>query len=264
MDDPKVEGLIKQVSDLEAKLLNLERILSTHTHRGNDGSDFIFNDSIKLKPGQSFEVGSFGLTEYNGAASDGSTIQQGLIVVGLDDSLVNGFENTQLIIEHQPETDSTSIAAGTNQSFFHALRGRAYLGSDGVVSSSGTTMTTTQYNFGVNELAGLLLSVYDPLAANAGQFDVYEIASNTANAITITGGTWTFSGTNCSYQIHIPVYLGSAINVWRRVYTGDGSGGGIRFGYGDTNGAQNGLLYMSGQDLKWRQPDGTVTTVTVT
>jgi len=260
LDDLKrtVDSQAKSIEDLRAKNEELSRVLSTHTHSGNDGSDYLYSGGINLKPGQQFITGNFAFAESTESDPSDRTsqIQRGYLVVGSDTGSQDGVDNAQLTIENQSGTDSS-----TKQTFFYGFRGRVYSSDDGTVSSGGTTMTTSKFSFVVDELVGQYITVTNPNLTT--EFQAYEIASNTTNSVTITGGTWSFSSSqNAPFTIFTPVYLGSGNYPWRRFYVRDGSAGGVRFGFGPTNGGQNGLLYMDGQDLKWRQPDGTVKTVT--
>jgi hypothetical protein len=54
--------------------------------------------------------------------------------------------------------------------------------------------------------------------------------------------------------------MGSADTPFQRFYTQEGTGGGIRFGVGTTNGGQNGLAYMDVTgDIYWRNKIGAST-----
>ena len=125
------------------------------------------------------------------------------------------------------------------------------------VSSGGNTVTTTGYNFPVNSLVNALINIYD----SSGKFiETQVIASNTGTVITIVG-TWLHSTTNGTLLIFQPVYLGISEYPWQRVYTREGSAGGLRFGTGPTAGGQNALFYTSddGLHLFFRASNGTVT-----
>lgn len=255
--EQKNQELERKIQDFSTQLDEIKNGLETHTHSGNDGSTYIYGEPIKLKPGAGFSTGKFGFVDYQDSSRifGFQVVGDGVSDSGLTDSIKN---TTQLTIEHQPLTNGSS-----NNTFYYGYRSPLYASgvtNGGKIVSGGTTLTQSKFEWETNELDGAFVLVKD--SANS-TFDVYEIASNTSTVITITGGTWTFSSANAEFVIFVPVYLGSADFPWRRIYTTDGSGGGIRFGMGDTNGGQNALLYTDGTALKFRKKDGTVTTVTV-
>jgi hypothetical protein len=272
-----MDELKRQIQDLEQKNQELQkkfdefyntfeefkRIQTHHMHGGNDGSEQLYNNTISLKSGIGISSGKFQFIDAETPVSDTdsriSTIIGGLVLG--DGSKGSGTSNsaqntTQFLIEHHPLSNGI-----TNDTFIQAYRSPFYAGKNGNISSGGTTLSQNEYNWTTNELDGAYVLVVD--SANPTQFDVYEIASNTSSTITITGGTWTFTNSSALFTVFMPVYLGSANYPYRRIYTDDGIGGGIRFGVGDTNGGQNALLYTDGASLKFRKKDGTVTTVTV-
>lgn len=257
------EELLRKIEELSNRVVQLEDVINNHTHSGEDGSNSFFANSVVLNKGSKFQTGLFSLEEFSGIASDGAELNRSFLITGPQAGGVGvtnfSKDGTQLTIEHQPGTNKS-----TNQTFFYGFRSPLFFSGDGgSVTSGGSTLTQSKYEFEINELAGALVLAYDSSTSNV-QFDVYTITSNTASNISIGSNNWTFTDSNCQFSIIVPVYFGAADYPWRRLYTMDGSGGGVRFGPGDTNGGQNGLLYMDGSDLKWRQPDGTVTTVTVT
>lgn len=255
--------LKKELDELKNKILIIERELKNHTHSGQDGSNSFFQNSIKLNAGSKFQTGNFSIEEYTYKNNSGTPINISALVLG---SQANGSgtvtsvrDGSQLTTQHQPSTNGS-----TNQTFHYGYRSPVFLGdkATGSITSGGSVLNQSDFNWTINELVGAHVLVYDPSTSNS-QFDVFSIASNTADTITITG-SWTFTSPNSIFIIYVPVYLGSAEYPWRRVYVTDGSGGGIRFGSGDTAGGQNALLYTDGTNLKFRKKDGTVTTVTVT
>ena len=225
-----------------------------HNHQKN-GESVPITSSIELAPNEHIKIGNFTLEEVTAPQGLSKEQVNAYFVVGKDTEPGDGSENTQITIEHQGATTGT-----TNQTFFYGFRAPLFSGTNGKVTSGQAILDTNEFSFTANELDGAFLLAYN--TGSSGAFDVFEIASNTNNSITVTGGTWTFTNTNTTWIIFTPIYLGSAQYPWRRVYTSDGSAGGIRFGMGDTNGAQNALLYTDGTDLKFRKKDGTVTTVT--
>lgn len=229
--------------------------IANHTHGGNDGSTYIFNDGIALKSGQQFQSGNVAFGEL--VNPDVSSIF-GVVLVGGDTIGRDGVSNAQLTIDHQPTTTGS-----TNQTFFYGLRPPLFVGSDGEIDSGGTTLRTNKYDFGINELAGAFVIVRDP-AEGSSTFNGFTIASNTRNTITITGGSWSFaSSSNADFVIFVPMYLGSADYPWRRLYVLSDSTGGIRFGLGNTAGGQNALLFWdsAASELKIRKTNGLTYTI---
>ena len=230
--------------------------MESHTHSGSDGSKQFFNNGIQSKTGTQLAAGYTTIADFiepAGGVFDG--IQRGYFIVGNDENAIDGFDNGQLTVEHQKSTNNS-----TNQTFLYGVRGKGYVGSTGEITSGGTTMSQTNFAWEVDRLTGHFIDVFNP----SGEWDTFLIASNTADTITITGGTWSFSSTNdAPFIIWVPMYLGAANYPWRRVYTMDTSAGGVRFGGGDTNGGQNTILYTEGDVLKFRLLNGTVKTVTL-
>lgn len=228
------------IDNLQSKVNDLSRKLETHKHTGIDMTSKI-DGTLELKDQSQIQIGNSGIT----AITRGSANYQ-LFVSGSDTSqgFANTTGNTQLTLENQ-----------TSNSFYYGFRPPLYSRTGGIsITSAGNTLTDTGFAWTTNILAGAYINTYD--SSNALK-DTRVIASNTANQITITG-TWSFTDSNSSYIVFIPVYLGSADYPWRRVYTGEGTGEGIRFGYGATNAGTNGLLYMDATgDLYWRNKAGT-------
>lgn len=266
-----IEQNKQEISQLENKIQSLESELreyrdkfqtfidqfKTHNHTGSDGSS-ILSYGLDLKPEQLIKMGYGGIgTAANLiSATPGSTGEQIQMAIASGKDLAGGFgtttKNLQLNLLHQPQNTS-------NQSFITAIRPPFYStfsGSTITTVSAGTTVTVIGYNFVTNSLAGALISVY---SSSGTLIETQTIASNTATVITISG-TWLASTAGGSYQIYQPVFLGSADTIWQRFYTQEGTGGGIRFGVGVTNGGQNGLLYSDAAgDLYWRNKAGTST-----
>lgn len=244
------EQLKKDIENLKSKVEELSKILETHTHSGNDGSTYIYQDSIKQKGQQSYKVGNFSMSEVTDVINGGLT-NRGIFVLGTDETTQDGFNNAQITLEHQPESDGT-----TNQTFLYGYRGTLYVGENGNVKAGESDMYQTEYEFEPDSLIGHRLNFYFGL----GDVVSYEITGNSKNKITVNG-TWDESKGNGTYVILVPIYFGSADSPWRRLYTTDTSGGGIRFGWGSTGAGQNGLLYSSGENLIWRSPAGTSTVI---
>lgn len=122
-------------------------------------------------------------------------------------------------------THATFDDSGYN-SFFWGLRFPSLIGN-GRIQIGGTVLIDLSQAWEVNELAGATLYL------SGSTTEAYTIASNTANTITITGGTWISASNEYAYQVSRPVYLGAANGPWRRLYVQDD----IRFGIGPSDGA---------------------------
>lgn len=232
-DDLKkqVDNLSKDVKSLEDKLKKTMKDLETHTHSGVDGSSYIYNDSIRLKPNQQLGIGNFSLAEFSGPVSaGGEPTQRGFLLVGDDVNALDGIQNAQISFENQPSTDGT-----TNQTFLYAFRGPALFALDGIVTSGGTTLKTKTYSFTENQLAGAYINIRTSIDATT--FESHLIASNTTDTITITGTTWGFSSNSAYFFIYVPVYLGAADYPWRRIYANE-----VRIGQGPSAGT--GVVYI--------------------
>lgn len=257
--DPKVmnqeEGAVGKpkytLESLAKDIEDVQRILRTHKHEGNeaDGSERLQRE-IDLLAGQSLGSGGVGsMTGFSDPANDRTIVAMG---TGRDQSAADGLKNSIIYVEHQYLTEAT-----TKQTFFYGIRGPFYVGPNGGIIVSGEdTFQQSTFAFKPDELVGAYLVVN---SEDNSTFESYQITANTSQQITIDG-TWGFSGSNLSWTVSMAIYNGSANYPWRRLYTGDLTGGGIRFGYGPTGGGQNGLLYMDAAgNLFWRNKAGSST-----
>lgn len=214
--------------------------MDTHTHSGNDGSSFIYNTPIRLKPGNHFHTGMVSFEEpYN--VQNSTEVASAGLVVGDDQTTDDGLNTAQFLLTFRNDQASNVTSAS----------GPIYSGTDAVVS--GTSVSTTSFNFVTNELAGMILIVVDSSNNSEGA----AIVSNTTNTITVDNA-FTITGAGNSFLVFNPVYLGFSTSPWKRAYVMEGTDGGIRFGLGTTNNGQNGLLYMGANGkLYWRGKGGT-------
>lgn len=224
-----------------------------HTHNNTD-SPLI--SEISLSAGTPIKFGLGAMISTSNKEAIGSTSEQiqTSIASGKDIGGTIGYtsNNLQLNLLHQPQNSS-------NQSFITAFRPPYYITIPGTtisVTAAGNTVTTSGYGFDTNVLTNSLINIYDSTGALV---ETQTIASNTATVITISG-TWVNTTNNGIFLIYQPVFFGSADTIYQRFYTQEGTGAGIRFGVGTTNGGQNGLLYMdSAGDLYWRNKAGAST-----
>lgn len=222
----------KERADFDERLLAVEKILKEHTHRGDDESTAIEKD-IELLSGFGFSSGD--VASFKGVESAVENRTLSIFGTGRDKSEAEGINNSQVQLEHQYGTDST-----TRQTFYYGIRGPIYKGASASFASGDTVLSQADWTWQTNELAGTRVLIY----YSATSFGGFEIASNTEKTLTITGGTFASSVTGAQYQVFMPVYLGGATYPWRRAYIEEGTAGGLRIGLGATGGGQNGLLYM--------------------
>lgn len=254
----KLESSIK-IIESEKKQLDdkLKQVISTverHQHTDSDGT-------VKLRRGVEVisdsgnisYIGNGGVIQISSIDSNNDKTHAMVIAVGEDKGVSpsdkTSSTNSQLVI--------TQYNNGTG-TFFYSSSNPQYANYGKSVSSGGSTLSDSSFPWTTDELAGCYINIYN----SSGSFQfTRQISTNTSDEITISG-TWPSSVSSCSYLIFTPTYLGSADNPWRRVYTGEGTGEGIRFGYGPTNGGQNGLLYMdSSGELYWRDKGGSSTLI---
>lgn len=256
MDTQELENTIQQLTEQVGKISgnfetlnknynNLKALFEHHAHSGADST-------LKIKYGldiQQSEVSYFGnggILEVNDPALP--TIDTFFIASGKDRGLPAG--NTQ-----STGNSTIQLQNQTTDSFFYGV-GHSWQNSPFTVTAGGNTLTDATFSWTVNALAGMYVNIF---TAARVLVETQKVASNTASVITIVG-TWINTTTGGMYEVFTPCYLGAAQHPWRRVYTGEGTGEGIRFGYGTTNGGQNGLAYMDATgDLYWRDKAGTST-----
>lgn len=247
------QNLQQMVSDLKQRLETLEQKYAVHQHDNIDGTN-VLRKSINLNRDQSLTVG---LGQHQSLivnrAGDASDELFYAISVGegsLDTGFVNKSEDLQLNFQHYPNQSNSFITCARKPLV------ASFEGTSVSTSSGGNTVTIAGFNFITDELVGGLISIFN----SSGVFiETQTISSNTSTVITITG-TWLASTSSATFLINRPVFLGSAENIWQRVYVQEGTPGGVRFGVGPTAGGQNGLLYMDATgDLYWRNKSGTST-----
>ncbi len=250
IDDLKkrVDSLEKKSIEDENKIRSLETIMGTHQHSGNDGSDYIWGDGIVLKPGAGLASGKFGFVDLR---DNKLNLEYGFLTLGESTSgsgLLDKLGNsTQISVQHQSGTNTS-----TNQTFYYGFRYPVFSGNltnPINITSGDSTLTQSQFQFVVNELAGAHINIYN----SAGTFQyVRQIASNTATVITIDG-TFPSSVAGGYFLVLMPIYFGASDFPWRQGYFGgeDVSSGGtgaqnkvLRFGYGTSSGADVIAIYF--------------------
>ena len=188
---------------------------------------------------------AFAVTTFNKDVVGGEQISVAMV----SQKINKPNANTQGIQATDLNLAEIFLAHGSNDetnynSFFAGARTPIVIAT-GKIINGGTVLTDLSQNFKINELAGSRLW----LITAAGGED-YLIASNTANTITITGGTWVADSNEYTYQVYRTVFLGGANAPWRRLFVGDE----IRLGYGASGGT-------TVRWIKWGtgSPEGEVT-----
>lgn len=232
---------------LEQRIANLEKLLAEHQHTGRDKTKTLIS-SISIPEYEYFSAGN---AYFSGAITNKDTaseVSYSFMNAGPDKE--SGFgdttKNSEIFTQHS-----------SSSTFFLGIRPPISNGST-TITSGASSLTDSNKSWTVDELSGAYIS----LVTTAGVLQTLPIASNTSNQITVTG-TFTVSGT-CTYTTFKPIYLGGANYPWLRAYVGDTNSGGIRFGYGATNGGTNSLLYTVDDSLKFRNTAGTVYSVDLT
>lgn len=252
------EELSNQIRELETKLeetqnklSELKHLFETHEHSGRDGSQPI-REASKFMPGESVVLGNSAWYQETHPMNNLNHLMA--FVTGRDRlgaGASDKSDNTQLVVEYQENTNG-----GLNYSFFYSTRPPLYINSSPVSVSAGSNqITDTTKSWAINELAGASIMIFKDLAF----IETKKIVSNTQNTMTLDTA-FSQSSNNVIYATYVPTFLGSANTPWRRVFTEEGTDGGVRFGVGPTNQGQNGHLYMdSAGDLYWRNKSGSST-----
>jgi len=222
------EQLENRIDELEEKMERLKKESFTFPlqKKQKDALKNELKKGIEIESEKFLEVGPALFMGANFNVNDSNEVNAAYILSGNDRSRsVGETDNTQLTLSNFPTTTGS-----TNQSFFYGFRPPLYT-NDGVSVTSGeSTLTDTKFNWDTNELAGAYIDVRD---TNLAFKETYQISSNTATEITIDG-SWTFTDSDVTYIVFMPVYLGSADYPYRRVYAGED----IRLGFGPSGGSQ--------------------------
>ena len=261
------EELLQRIEDLESRIIELEEQtdseerlneiegeLYSHSHELGVGETQSFDSHLKLGEGKFVNIGNTYRTGITIPIAQKYNIDNMILGAGpVTSTEIAASEtggkagNSQLVLQHQPKGYS-------NWTFFYGNRPPIVLFK--ADSISGNKISVTNIDFETNELAGTVVKI----TSSRGLLeDSLEIVSNTKNEITLSNTT-SASGPTCF--VFNTIYLGSADYPWRRAYVSEGSGAGIRFGYGPTGEGSNGLLYMnSNGNLIWRNKSGSTSTI---
>jgi len=246
----KLDETNKKLEEQSNEFNDFKSLYDLHKHNGYDNTTELDGD-VKLKDGSFLNVGNTYRANFNQWVGTASEENKLILAVGNDGTA--GFSksttNTQFEIINQPGTDG-----GTNQSFIQAFRSPVYANTAISITSGTATITDGFFTWTTNELAGAYIALFD---TDGVLKETQTIASNTASVITLDTAP-SYTDADGSYTVFMPVYFGSAQHPFRRFYSSEGTGGGIRIGGGPTAGGQNGLLYMDATgDLYWRDKGGT-------
>lgn len=239
-----IDRLVKTVQDNERKITTVSSVLERHQHTDTDGTSKLRRGSeVLVESGNIAYVGNGGIGQTTFGTQNTLAIASGTDKGASANGTPNKTTNSVLLFTNQP-----------NDGFLSGYTGPAYQNFNKSVTSGGNTLTDTSFDWTTNELAGMYINIYDSVT---GLEFTRQIASNTSSVITITG-TWPSSVSGGIYLVFMPLYLGQSDLPYRRIYTGEGTSEGIRFGYGPTGTPNNGLLYMDATgDLYWRDKAGT-------
>lgn len=241
----QVQKISNDYNNLSKNYDNLEILFKHHAHSGYD-STMKLKYGLEIQQSEISYFGNGGILQLNVPSKP--TQDTFYIASGKDRGLPAG--NAQ-----STGNSTIQLQNQTTDSFFYGV-GHSWQNSPFTVTAAGNTLTDATFNWTVNALTGMYVNIFTSVGVLV---ETQKVASNTASMITITG-TWINTTTGGMYEVFTPCYLGAAQHPWRRVYTGEGTGEGIRFGYGVTTGGQNGLLYMDATgDLYWRNKSGTST-----
>jgi len=246
----KIDELSSKLDKITTEFNNFKNSYELHKHDGYDNTSLL-EGNVLLKDGSFINIGNTYRANFNQWQDTASEENRLILAVGNDGTA--GFSrsttNTQFEIINQPGTNG-----GTNQSFIQAFRSPVYANTGISVTSGTATITDGFFVWTTNELAGAYMALFD---TDGVLKETQTIASNTGSIITLDTAP-SYTDSDSSYTVFMPVYFGSAQHPFRRFYTSEGTGGGIRIGGGPTAGGQNGLLYMDATgDLYWRDKGGT-------
>lgn len=238
-----IDRLVRTVQDSERKIETISGTLERHQHTDTDGTSKLRRGSeVLVESGAIGYIGNGGIGQTTSGTQNTLAIASGTDKGAAASGSPNSTTNSVILLNNQP-----------NDGFLSGYTGPAYQNFNKSVTSGGNTITDTSFDWITDQLVGMYINIYD------GTGDLKftrQISSNTSSVITITG-TWPSSVSGGIYFVFTPLYFGQSDLPYRRLYTGEGTGEGIRFGYGPTGAPHNGLLYMdSAGDLFWRDKSG--------
>jgi len=249
----QLEFCKEQIADLQDKVQEQEQIIRKHQHTGKDDSFRMTDADIVLKDRHAILSGPGGFVGDNGLIDMGvRRLHIACGPTGINEgTLGQETKNMQLTFEHQ------DYLGGLN--FIYGLSNAISNTCSITVSSSQTTFTDPATDFGAdNSRVGQYLLVQRERLSVSDYTDYgYVITANTKHSLTISSA-FGFDGKITSFLVYKPVYFGSALAQFKKIYTLDG----LRFGPGQSYNGQNGLLYMDTDgSLKYREPDGDVISI---
>lgn len=249
----QLESCKEQIVNLQDKVQEQERIIREHQHTGRDDSFRMTDADIILKDGHAILSGPGGFVGDNGLIDMG--VRRLHIACGptgiSEGTLGQETKNMQLTFEHQDYQGGLNFIYG----FSNAVSNTCSI----TVSSSQTTLTDPATDFGADNsrVGQYLLVAREQTTQTHPIYYGYQVTSSTKHSLTLSSA-FGFDGKIVSYFVYKPIYFGSSIAQFQKIYTLDG----LRFGPGQSYNGQNGLLYMDADgSLKYQEPDGDVTTV---
>lgn len=248
----QIEQLQNQIAELQRKINEYEKVLREHQHNGFDGSVKIVNSHILLKDGYVLASGPGHILGIKSPAQGIDELIIGCGPEGMEEGVVGTkTRNMQMNFQYSP---GLCAIMGMAEPIMLSAPFSVY---------NGQTSLTTSVDLGAdNSRVGQYLVIRKKTTTVGEITDYgYQIIANTKNTITFTPAIQ-FSGEVEAALIYKPVFFGGSVFQWQRLYTLEGTSGGIRFGPGQTGNGQNGLLYMDTDgSLKYRKPNGTVVTI---
>ena len=206
----ELENLKRELEELKMDFSEWKKIFDFHKHSGRDKSSMI-DGNLTLKTQSFITIGNSqisGATVNEGASNEANRFYS---VAGKD--ITTEFADTsidsQLTLEHQPTTTGS-----TNQSFYYGIRPPLWTNNGISITNATNTFTDSKRSWTVNALTNAYVNVYD---TNLVFKETRKISSNTATVVTVDSN-FTFTDSNSTYIILMPVYLGSADYPWRRIY----------------------------------------------
>jgi len=240
--------ILKQLEELKQQVDILKKDFATEKFLPYE--ELKRDYSIKLDTAKYFSSGNaaFGGYASKTAINDISSSEQAVIFIGKDRELGRaGIDNTQMTLLR----DNVN-----NQAYMLSMSGIILNAIDGIGKAGSTTIHSNSAKaLQAENLTNHLIT----FRCDNGLYYGSYIVSNEGNHLTLASAL-PDDMSEKDFLIYTPVFLGSPLVPWERLYVTSGTAGGVRFGEGTTTGGQNGLLYMnSSGNLFWRTPAGAST-----
>lgn len=247
----KLQTLEQINNNLKIELDELKTKFINHLHSGTDGS-LSLRGNINLPSTSSVRLGnSISIDAGKSPApaminvGGGSFAQTVGLPIGAVATSINIANQQDIYTAQQfggiavasPDTNSLTIAMGidkynapigkiasdylqygsqitlwrnyTTNSAFYGFMGPITSGTAGSVTSGGTTLTDSTKSWTTNQFQNGYV-----WATNGTTTQTFKIASNTSTALTITGGTWSFTSSSVTFFAYFPIVLGASFQPW--------------------------------------------------